>query len=84
MIPAIALLAVVLLLIAAGCTQPSGTASTSTTAAPQKELRMGYQPSTHQMAAITALEKGWFKDDLAPLGVVNVSDKVFPSGPPEM
>jgi len=34
------------------------------------------------MAAITALEKGWFKDDLAPLGVVNVSDKVFPSGPP--
>ncbi len=83
MIPAIALLAVVLLLIAAGCTQPSGTASTST-ATPQKELRMGYQPSTHQMAAITALEKGWFKDDLAPLGVVNVSDKVFPSGPPEM
>ena len=84
MIPAIALLAVALLLIAAGCTQPSGTASSSTTAAPVKELRMGYQPSTHQMAAITALEKGWFKEDLAPLGVVNVSDKVFPSGPPEM
>ena len=84
MIPVIALLAVALLLIAAGCTQPSGTASSSTTAAPVKELRMGYQPSTHQMAAITALEKGWFKEDLAPLGVVNVSDKVFPSGPPEM
>jgi len=83
-ISAIALLAVVLLLIAAGCTQPSGTASPSTTAAPLKELRIAYQPSTHQMAAITALEKGWFKDDLAPLGVVNVSDKVFPSGPPEM
>jgi len=36
------------------------------------------------MAAITAIDKGWFKDDLAPLGVVNVSDKVFTSGPPEM
>jgi len=83
-ITAIALVAVVLLLIAAGCTQPSGTTGNSTTAAPLKELRIGYQPSTHQMAAITSLEKGWFKDDLAPLGVVNVSDKVFPSGPPEM
>jgi NitT/TauT family transport system substrate-binding protein len=88
-ITAIALIAIALLLITAGCTQPSGTTSTSatsipTTAAPLKELRIGYQPSTHQMAAITALDKGWFKDDLAPLGVVNVSDKVFPSGPPEM
>jgi NitT/TauT family transport system substrate-binding protein len=83
-IAAVALVAVVLLLVTAGCTQPSGTASTSTTAAPVKELRIGYQPSTHQMAEITAMEKGWFKEDLAPLGVVNVSDMVFPSGPPEM
>jgi NitT/TauT family transport system substrate-binding protein len=80
-ITAVALIAIALLLLSAGCTQPAGTASS---AAPVKELRIGYQPSTHQMAAITALEKGWFKDDLAPLGVVNVSDKVFPSGPPEM
>jgi NitT/TauT family transport system substrate-binding protein len=77
-VTAIALIAIVLMLLTAGCTQPAGTT------APIKELRIGYQPSTHQMAAITALEKGWFKDDLAPLGVVNVSDKVFPSGPPEM
>lgn len=83
-IMAIASVAVVLLLITAGCTQPSGTAKPATSAAPLKELRIAYQPSTHQMAAITALEKGWFKEDLAPLGVVNVSDKVFPSGPPEM
>lgn len=83
-ITAIALVAVVILLIAAGCTQPSGTTNTSTSASPLKEIRIGYQPSTHQMAAITALDKGWFKDDLAPLGVVNVSDKVFASGPPEM
>ena len=77
-ITVIALIAIALLLITAGCTQPAGTTNQV------KELRIGYQPSTHQMAAITALEKGWFKDDLAPLGVVNVSDKVFPSGPPEM
>jgi NitT/TauT family transport system substrate-binding protein len=36
------------------------------------------------MAAITAMAKGWWQDDLAPFGVVNVTDKVFPSGPPEM
>ena len=36
------------------------------------------------MAEITAMSKGWWQQDLAPLGVVNVSDKVFPSGPPEM
>ncbi|PKL68206.1 MAG: sulfonate ABC transporter substrate-binding protein [Methanomicrobiales archaeon HGW-Methanomicrobiales-1] len=83
-ITAIALIAIALLLITAGCTQPATTPGTTTTAAPIKDLRIGYQPSTHQMAAITALEKGWFAQDLAPLGVVNVSDKVFPSGPPEM
>jgi NitT/TauT family transport system substrate-binding protein len=36
------------------------------------------------MAEITAMSKGWWQQDLAPLGVVNVSDKVFPTGPPEM
>jgi NitT/TauT family transport system substrate-binding protein len=82
-ITVIALIAIALLLITAGCTQPAGTTGT-TTAAPIKELRIAYQPSTHQMAAITALEKGWFKEDLKPLGVVNIYDKVFPSGPPEM
>jgi NitT/TauT family transport system substrate-binding protein len=86
-ITAIALLAIALLLLAAGCTQPAGTTSAKTpsgTAAPLKELRIGYQPSTHQMAEVTAMEKGWWAADLAPLGVENVSDKVFPSGPPEM
>jgi NitT/TauT family transport system substrate-binding protein len=82
-ITAIALIAIALLLITAGCTQPAANPGT-TTAAPVKDLRIAYQPSTHQMAAITALQKGWFAEDLAPLGVVNVSDKVFPSGPPEM
>ncbi len=89
-ITAIALIALAILLITAGCTQQAGTATTPsatavpTAAAPIKELRIGYQPSTHQMAEITAMSKGWWQEDLAPLGVVNVSDKVFPSGPPEM
>ncbi|MHB8053158.1 MAG: ABC transporter substrate-binding protein [Methanoregula sp.] len=71
------------MLLVAGCTQPSGTA-TPTTAAPVKTLVIGYQPSTHQMAEITAMSKGWWQQDLAPFGVENVSDKVFPTGPPEM
>jgi NitT/TauT family transport system substrate-binding protein len=83
-IMAIALIAIALLLITAGCTQPSGTTSTSSTPAPLKELRIGYQPSTHQMAEITAMDKGWWQQDLAPLGVVNVTDRVFPTGAPEM
>jgi NitT/TauT family transport system substrate-binding protein len=78
-ITVIALIAIALLLITAGCTQPA-----ATSAAPITELRIGYQPSTHQMAEITAMNKGWWQQDLAPLGVKNVSDKVFPSGPPEM
>ena len=83
-IAAIALIAIALLLITAGCTQPSATTSTTSTAAPIKELRIGYQPSTHQMAEITAMDKGWWQQDLAPLGVVNVTDTVFPTGAPEM
>jgi NitT/TauT family transport system substrate-binding protein len=78
-IPAIVLIAIALLLLTAGCTQPA-----TNTTVPIKEIRIGYQPSTHQMAEITAMEKGWWQQDLAPYGVVNVSDKVFPSGPPEM
>jgi len=89
-IAVIALLVVALLLITAGCTQPSGTTTTTatkaaaTTVSPVKEIRIGYQPSTHQMAEVTAMEKGWFKQDLGALGVENVSDRVFPTGAPEM
>jgi NitT/TauT family transport system substrate-binding protein len=76
-ITVLALIAIALLLIVAGCTQPAQTPAI-------KELRIGYQASTHQMAEITAMSKGWWQQDLGPLGVTNVSDKVFPSGPPEM
>ncbi|MFA5613101.1 MAG: ABC transporter substrate-binding protein [Methanoculleus sp.] len=47
-------------------------------------LRIGYQPSTHQIAHFTAMEKGWWQEDLAPLGVTEVTDYQFGTGPPEM
>ncbi|HID26616.1 MAG TPA: ABC transporter substrate-binding protein [Methanosarcinales archaeon] len=47
-------------------------------------LRIGYQPSTHQLAHVTAMEKGWWEQDLKPFGIKKVIDKQFPSGPPEM
>ncbi|HNX18305.1 MAG TPA: ABC transporter substrate-binding protein [Methanoregula sp.] len=77
-------LALVLVVFSAGCTQSSGTTAGSSTAAPVKEIRIGYQPSTHQMAEITAMKKGWWTQDLAPYGVTNVTDTVFPTGAPEM
>ncbi|MEI8331681.1 MAG: ABC transporter substrate-binding protein [Methanomicrobiales archaeon] len=84
-----ALIAIALLLITSGCTEPAASTPTTTgapaaSAAPIKELRIGYQSSTHQIAEITAMNKGWWAQDLAPLGVQNVSDKVFPTGAPEM
>ncbi len=47
-------------------------------------LSIGYQPSTHQIAHFTAMEKGWWKEDLAPFGVTEVTDNEFATGPPEM
>lgn len=88
---ALACVAIAFFLIIAGCTQQSGTTAATpagtrapAAAAPINALTFGYQPSTHQMAYITASDKGWWQQDLAPFGIVNVSDKVFPSGPSEM
>jgi len=82
---AAACIALAILMLIAGCTQQAGTTTNpSATQAPVKELVFGYQPSTHQMAYITAAEKGWWQQDLAPFGVEKISDKVFPSGPSEM
>lgn len=47
-------------------------------------LRIGYQPSTHQVAEMVAMEEGWWLEDLAPFGIEEVEDFEFPSGPPEM
>ena len=47
-------------------------------------LNIGYQPSTHQIAAMLASEKGWWEEDLSKFGIEKVTMKEFPSGPPEM
>ena len=73
----LAILAVALVLLTAGCTQPQTTSKMT-------EVRIGYQPSTHQMAHAVAMEKGWWQQDLAPYGVTNVTDYLFPTGAPEM
>jgi len=77
-------LALVLIVFTAGCTQSSGTSATTSKSTVVKEIRIGYQPSTHQMAEITAMNKGWWEQDLAPYGVENVTSTVFPTGAPEM
>ena len=67
---------VVMAIMMAGCiSQP---------AAGPAVIRIGYQPSTHQVAEMIAMEKGWWQQDLAPYGVKNVTDYVFPTGAPEM
>ncbi|AKB84379.1 ABC transporter substrate-binding protein [Methanococcoides methylutens] len=48
------------------------------------EINIGYQPSTHQIAHMTAMEKGWWAEDLAPFGVEAVNEFEFPTGAPEM
>jgi len=47
-------------------------------------IHIGYQPSTHQIAAMVAYEKGWWEEDLSSFGIEEVVMKEFPSGPPEM
>jgi ABC-type branched-subunit amino acid transport system substrate-binding protein/ABC-type taurine transport system substrate-binding protein len=53
-------------------------------AAEKTHLRIGYQPSTHQLAEMVAIEKGWWEEDLADFGITEVTDHQFPSGLPEM
>ena len=48
------------------------------------QLRIGYQPSTHQAAYMLAQEKGWWAEDLKPFGITDIKELEFPSGPPEM
>jgi NitT/TauT family transport system substrate-binding protein len=47
-------------------------------------IRIGYQPSTHQIAHIIAMEKGWWQSELKKFGVEEITEHLFPSGPPEM
>jgi NitT/TauT family transport system substrate-binding protein len=64
----------------AGCTSQEDTEEVPDVST----LNIGYQPSTHQLAYMTAKEKGWWEEDLAPYGVENVREYEFPTGAPEM
>ncbi len=69
------------LLIIAGAVLLSGCSDDSDT---MTRLNIGYQPSTHQIAHMTAMEKGWWVEDLQPFGIEEVVDYEFPTGAPEM
>ena len=47
-------------------------------------LRIGYQPHILMIAEMVAAVKGWWKEDLKPLGIEEIKEFEFPSGPPEM
>jgi len=48
-------------------------------------IRIGYQPSTHQIAEFIIVEKGWLIEEASKLGYeIEIEEYVFPSGPPEM
>ncbi|MDR2854904.1 MAG: ABC transporter substrate-binding protein [Methanomicrobiales archaeon] len=75
----------------AGCTDTSETEETkeltvapSDAAANKQILRVGYQPSTHQIAFTTALDKGFYMDELKNTGVSSIVEYQFGSGAPEM
>ncbi|RJS75565.1 ABC transporter substrate-binding protein [Methanophagales archaeon] len=74
-IMAVGIIAVVVFGI--GCIEEKAPAEMTT-------LNIGYQPSTHQIAAMLASEKGWWEEDLAQFGIEKITMKEFPSGPPEM
>lgn len=45
-----------------------------------KVIRIGFQPSTHHIAHVVAMEKGWWQTNLK----LELKESAFPSGPPEM
>lgn len=67
-----------------GCASNKGTNENVAEAPTITELNFGYQPSTHQIAYMTAYEKGWWKEDLAPYGIKKINEYQFPTGAPEM
>lgn len=74
------------LVLLCGCTgtQQSGPAAEQKAAGEKTVLNIGYQPSTHQMAFMTAYSKGMYNETLAPMGIKEVKAFSFPTGAPEM
>ncbi|HHV25296.1 MAG: ABC transporter substrate-binding protein [Methanosarcina sp.] len=81
-------LLMVALIFVSGCASNQGNVSENESgvkgAAAITELNIGYQPSTHQIAYMTAYEKGWWQADLAPYGIKKINEYQFPTGAPEM
>jgi len=65
-----------LILVITACLGPSS--------AREGVLNIGFQPSTHQIAEMVAMEKGWWQQDMKPFGITEVREFGYPSGPPEM
>ena len=83
----IVMLVVLVFAAFSGCVDDTGTETPKEHEEPDTvmtHLSIGYQPSTHQVAEMVAMDKGWWKDDLAPFGITKVTEYQFPSGPPEM
>ncbi|WP_321429441.1 ABC transporter substrate-binding protein [uncultured Methanolobus sp.] len=76
-------IALVLAVFVSGCTEDTADQEEDQADA-ITELTFGYQPSTHQIAYMTAKEKGWWLEDLEPYGIVSIDDNLFPTGAPEM
>jgi NitT/TauT family transport system substrate-binding protein len=76
-------IALVLAVFVSGCTEDTAEQEDEPADA-VTELTFGYQPSTHQIAYMTAREKGWWLEDLEPYGIVSIDDNQFPTGAPEM
>ena len=72
----------------AGCTDTSETegttVATSNVNTNEQILRVGYQPSTTQIAFTTALNKGFYMDELKDLGITDIVEYQFGTGAPEM
>jgi len=79
----ILVMALVLAVFVSGCTEDTAEQEKEQADA-ITELTFGYQPSTHQIAYMTAREKGWWLEDLESYGVVSIDDRLFPTGAPEM
>jgi NitT/TauT family transport system substrate-binding protein len=81
-----AILAAVVIMSLGCITSPENKGNVSAQKTPENitTLRIGYQPSTHQIAEMAASELGLWADDLKPFGVQKIEEKEFPSGPPEM
>ena len=67
----IAILIIAALFFGIGCVEKSTNS---------KEVRIGYQPSTHHIAEFISMEKGWFAQETG----VTFTDKEFIGGAPEM